>query len=101
MITDTENSQPRAATDEDAQELELLRQRPVEQDADRSRDNGSIDEHRVDKNKQSFKRPLLIVGGSIAALVALAIAARMWLHSRAYESTDDAFIEGHVVQIGT
>src|SRR5262249_30283088 len=35
---------------------------------------------------------LVLVGGTVAGI-------RHWLHSRQYESTDDAFIEGRATQI--
>jgi membrane fusion protein (multidrug efflux system) len=51
------------------------------------------------KGRPFYKRPvgmtiliLLIVGGGLTALI-------FWLHSRHFESTDDAFIEGHVIAI--
>jgi membrane fusion protein (multidrug efflux system) len=49
--------------------------------------------------KPLYKRPvpmillaIVVVGGTIFAL-------HSWLHSRSYEDTDDAFIEGHVVAV--
>ncbi|HVE58597.1 MAG TPA: HlyD family secretion protein [Pyrinomonadaceae bacterium] len=47
------------------------------------------------KKKRSF--PLMIVGA--AAIVAIIGGLIYWLYARQYESTDDAFIEGDVVQI--
>ncbi|MGA2443361.1 MAG: HlyD family secretion protein [Tepidisphaeraceae bacterium] len=46
-----------------------------------------------------FKRPL-----AVTVLLVLAVAAGIaglvyWLHARQYESTDDAFIEGHVIAV--
>src|SRR5258708_11806631 len=32
-------------------------------------------------------------------LVGAVVGVRYWLHSRQYESTDDAFIEGHAAQV--
>ena len=46
-------------------------------------------------NDSTKKRQRMIVG-SIIALVLLASVALWWLHSRAYEETDDAQIDGHL-----
>lgn len=50
------------------------------------------------------KRPLykrkgfLIIAGAILLIGAI-IGVRYWLYARAHESTDDAFIDGHIIQI--
>lgn len=47
--------------------------------------------------KKSKKKTILIVGG---ALLVVAIAGLIyWLYARQFESTDDAFIDGDIVQI--
>lgn len=45
------------------------------------------------------RRPLLLALGAAAALGGLWFGGRAFLHSRNVESTDDAFIEGHVIPL--
>jgi len=46
-----------------------------------------------------WKRRLLFAVIGIVFLAGVVIGIRYWLHSRLYESTDDAFIEGHATQV--
>jgi membrane fusion protein, multidrug efflux system len=46
-----------------------------------------------------YKRRIIVIAAALAALVGVAIGVRYWLYARSHESTDDAFIEGHVIQI--
>ncbi len=41
--------------------------------------------------------PKILLGAVV--LVAAVFGIRYWLHARAWESTDDAYIEGHIVQV--
>ena len=45
------------------------------------------------------KRRILFVLAGLVVLIASVIGVRYWLHARLFESTDDAFIEGHTAQI--
>ena len=47
----------------------------------------------------AFKRPAFRIALAAVALAALGLGLRYYLHARAYETTDDAFIDGSVVQI--
>jgi membrane fusion protein, multidrug efflux system len=44
------------------------------------------------------RKKALIIGGAIAGVL-LVVAFLWWLHARNYESTDDAFIDAHVVRV--
>jgi membrane fusion protein, multidrug efflux system len=46
-----------------------------------------------------YKRPAVLVAASIVLLIGAIIGVRYWLYARAHESTDDAFIDGHIIQI--
>ncbi len=46
-----------------------------------------------------YKRPAVLVSVSIVLLIGAIIGVRYWLYARAHESTDDAFIDGHIIQI--
>src|SRR3954454_5281871 len=80
---------------------QLRRHRAPESKADQ----GSIDERhdeKTDAHKRPFyKRPLLV--GALASVLAAGgiVGTRWYLHARTVEETDDAFVEGHVVQIST
>ena len=45
------------------------------------------------------KRRILFAIIGVVFLIGVVIGVRYWLHSRLYESTDDAFIEGHATQV--
>src|SRR5262245_52199683 len=49
--------------------------------------------------KARSKRHSLFVVIGIVLLLGAVVGVRYWLHSRQYESTDDAFIEGHTTQV--
>jgi membrane fusion protein (multidrug efflux system) len=63
------------------------------------------EDHRESKSESNndspplYKRPWFIVLMIVAAVIVLAAALGYWWYSRHYEWTDDAFIDGHVVQI--
>jgi membrane fusion protein, multidrug efflux system len=46
-----------------------------------------------------YKRPAVLVVASVVLLIGALIGVRYWLYARAHESTDDAFIDGHIIQI--
>lgn len=46
-----------------------------------------------------YKRPAILVAASVALVIAAIIGMHYWLYARAHESTDDAFIDGHIIQI--
>jgi hypothetical protein len=49
--------------------------------------------------KPLYRRPAVLVVGAVVVLIALVLGIRYWLYARSHESTDDAFIEGHIIQI--
>jgi membrane fusion protein (multidrug efflux system) len=49
--------------------------------------------------KPLYKRPLVLVIAAVVLIVGAAIGLRYWLYARSHESTDDAFIDGHIIQI--
>jgi membrane fusion protein (multidrug efflux system) len=49
--------------------------------------------------KPLYKRPAVLIVASIILLVGAIIGLRYWLYARSHESTDDAFIDGHIIQI--
>jgi len=76
--------------------------------------NGSADEYREGEGasghsdetapdrppgKPFYKRPVVMIPLVVGALAAVGGGVGYWLYSRQYETTDDAFIDGHVVQM--
>jgi membrane fusion protein (multidrug efflux system) len=62
-------------------------------------DDADDDDEDEPKKKGLLQRPILLaVGGTILAL-ALVGGLIFWLHARNYESTDDAFIDAHIVRL--
>ncbi|MFL6212230.1 MAG: HlyD family secretion protein [Pyrinomonadaceae bacterium] len=49
--------------------------------------------------RASRRRRTLLIGAGIVLLVGALFGVRYWLYARAHESTDDAFIDGHIVQV--
>jgi membrane fusion protein (multidrug efflux system) len=46
-----------------------------------------------------YKRPAVLVVAAIVLITGLIIGGHYWLYARSHESTDDAFIDGHIIQI--
>lgn len=44
------------------------------------------------------RRTIFIIAGAVL-LIGIIVGLRYWLYARAHESTDDAFIDGHIIQI--
>jgi membrane fusion protein, multidrug efflux system len=57
------------------------------------------DDEREIIKRPFYRRPLVIVIGAILLLVALIFGLRYYAYARAHESTDDAFVDGEIVQI--
>lgn len=48
-----------------------------------------------------YKRPWFVIGALVLLLLALFFGIRYYLHARAHESTDNAFIEGDAVRVSS
>jgi membrane fusion protein (multidrug efflux system) len=59
----------------------------------------TVEPETVEQKAPAFKRPAFRIALAAVALAALGFGLRYYLHARAYEATDDAFIDGSVVQI--
>ncbi len=55
--------------------------------------------HQHVRKRPVYKRPALIIGAAVVVLIAVIVGLRYWLYARSHESTDDAFIDGHIVQV--
>ena len=73
---------------------------PAELAGGESRPVETNDDLEVRKDTKPFyKRPAVLVVASIVLLIGAVIGVHYWLYARAHESTDDAFIDGHIIQI--
>ncbi len=61
---------------------------------------GNADTPNTATSKRPFykRRGVLIIAG-IVLLAGIIFGVRYWLYARSHESTDDAFIDGHIIQI--
>jgi len=75
----------------------------IEQDAaaETGRPDASADgeDHSIDPKPDPRKRKRLMLIGGIVLLIAAVSGIAYWLYARQFESTDDAFIDGDVVQV--
>jgi membrane fusion protein (multidrug efflux system) len=77
---------------------------PVEQPELNESDTPASDENNEEPGRPSpprgtrRRRRFLIIGGAALLLIAI-VGTAYWLYARQFESTDDAFIDGDIVQI--
>jgi membrane fusion protein (multidrug efflux system) len=57
------------------------------------------EEHQHASKRPLYKRPAFVIGAVILLVIAVFAGTAYWLYARAHESTDDAFIDGHIVQV--
>jgi len=59
-----------------------------------------LDEHPLAMTKRPFfRRRGVIIGAGLVAVLAISYIATIFFHSLTHESTDDAFIDAHIVSI--
>jgi len=62
-------------------------------------DDKTADEPPPPKKKGLRDHPLLLIGGALAFVLIAVGALLWWLNARNFESTDDAFIDTHIVRL--
>ena len=73
---------------------------PVEPPDQRSEPVEPYDDPEVDTGTRPlYKRPAVLVLAAMVLIIGAIIGLRYWLYARSHESTDDAFIDGHIIQI--
>lgn len=81
------------------------RDRPGDADRDAD-DRGRADEEEQDEDGEGsddgppiYKRPIFWIIGGVVLVVLVVGGLLYWLHARKYESTDDAYIDAHIVRV--
>ena len=57
------------------------------------------EEHEHARKRRLYERPGFLIGAIVVVLLAAFFGIRYWLYARSHETTDDAFIDGHIVQV--
>lgn len=57
------------------------------------------DEHEHVRKRPLYRRPGFLIAAGAVLLLILIFGGRYWLYARSHESTDDAFIDGHIIQV--
>ena len=55
--------------------------------------------HEHFRKRPLYKRPAFLIGALVVLVIVTIVGVRYWLYARSHESTDDAFIDGHIIQI--
>src|SRR5947208_13113593 len=58
-----------------------------------------VDEHEHVRRRPLYRRPVVLIAAAVILLLAVIFGARYWAYARSHESTDDAFVDGHIVQV--
>ena len=68
---------------------------------DHDRDGGPRGGQREDapKKPSPLKNPLVVAGIVVVVVVALVVALVWWLNARRWQATDDAYVDGHIVNL--
>src|SRR5260370_5101495 len=55
--------------------------------------------HEHPRKRPVYKRPAFLIGAVVLLVIVAIVGLRSWPYARSHESTDDAFIDGHIIQI--
>jgi len=55
--------------------------------------------HQHFRARPVYKRPVFLIGAIVVLLIVAIFGIRYWLYARSHETTDDAFIDGHIIQV--
>lgn len=67
--------------------------------ADQDQGDGKSEDKEEDEGPPLYKRPIFWIILGIVAAVLIVGGLLYWLHARKYTSTDDAFVDAHIVRI--
>jgi membrane fusion protein, multidrug efflux system len=57
------------------------------------------EEHEHARKRPLYQRPAFLIGAGVVLLLAVFFGLRYWIYARSHETTDDAFVDGHIIQI--
>ena len=87
----TANTEPAIVADEDS---------AIQPEAEHSEAGGAHDgAPRQNTKRPLYKRPAFLVVAGVVLVVGLVVGLRYWAYASSHESTDDAFIDGTIVQV--
>jgi membrane fusion protein (multidrug efflux system) len=67
----------------------------VEREPDQTMDENV----RQPKKRPLYRRPAFLIIAALVLIVAAILGVRYWLYARSHETTDDAFVDGRIVQL--
>lgn len=104
--TEAEDRQPgkgdteRARQREAGADVDELEPRPNEAAEEIVDDDAAVDELPAGRKKKPFyRRPRVLIVAAVLLIIGAIFGVRYWLYARSHESTDDAFIDGHIIQL--
>ena len=57
------------------------------------------EEHEHALQRPLHRRPAFVIGAGVVLLLAVFFGLRYWIYARSHETTDDAFVDGHIIQV--
>jgi membrane fusion protein (multidrug efflux system) len=69
------------------------------EDGDEDGDGDGDGDDEKPKTKGLLQRPILLICAALALVLAIIFGVAFWLHSRHFETTDDAFVDTHIVRL--
>lgn len=51
------------------------------------------------RKRPLYRRPAFLIIAALVLLLGVIFLIRYWLYARSHESTDDAFVDGHIIQV--
>src|SRR5215813_5828975 len=91
------NSNPSATPDEQADADK--RQAKTPELVDEYGEPLPDEEHEHARKRPLYKRPVFMIVGAFILLTAFIAVIAYWLYARSHESTDDAFVDAHIIQV--
>src|SRR5215831_9160994 len=83
------------ATPRDGDRDQSVAQRGAARRADRAPET----EGEAEVKQPLYRRPAFMIVAAIVLLLGAIFGIRYWLYARSHESTDDAFIDGRIIQV--
>ncbi|MDQ3818441.1 MAG: efflux RND transporter periplasmic adaptor subunit [Acidobacteriota bacterium] len=100
-MDETERDESKKAVDAKGPEpvVEAVDEDEARTDDEEEIESVTTEDEVVVRKRPLYKRPAFLAIAAILLIVAAIFGVRYWLYARAHESTDDAFIDGHVIQV--